>query len=137
MDVTGVTFCEVKIATIGKYEPDEEYPNCVETTPGTEELIKKINTEKSHERYKPLYEMIIKHESVTPACVNIERTCRHCGFEEINNADCGYSLSIESIPNDDIFYLGTTLFAIVSDKVKNIITENRLTNILFSRVDVV
>jgi hypothetical protein len=76
-----------------------------------------------------LYEMVIVAESGRPPGTEITHVCPTCGREEFDRSKRQFVLTPEMIPTADVFYLATTLWIIVNQKVHDLIMGSGLTNV--------
>ncbi|ACL04709.1 hypothetical protein Dalk_3019 [Desulfatibacillum aliphaticivorans] len=132
-EITGVNFRKVDIDGIGKHEPWDDYP-VVDDSIAMLDLVELTEKEEDPEQYGPLYQMVILFESGYPPGIKIVNRCRKCGYIEIDNEDMEISLSSKTVPEADIFFLKSTRYIVVSDKVKLLMEKSNFSNVSFQKV---
>jgi len=61
----------------------------------------------------------------------IHNTCDSCGREEFDSSKRKIEMNSDMWNGEDVFFLNTTLWIIVTNKVKAIIEDLKATNIIF------
>ncbi|MEH7085368.1 double-CXXCG motif protein [Neobacillus drentensis] len=79
-------------------------------------------------------ELIITSESKSPPGAEVISICERCGREDINDETRKLVMVPEMWCGDDIFFLKTTLWIIVTDKVKSLIESVNATNVYFEKL---
>ncbi|MEW6620621.1 MAG: double-CXXCG motif protein [bacterium] len=133
-NVSGITFCPAIIKKVGKRESVGPVP--IPETGEPEDIIKEVEKEKSPNKFGPLFEMVVISNSGKPPGVEVTKQCKSCGREEFDESKRVLILTKDIIPETDIFFLNTTLYIIVNDKVRDIILQNHFTNINFLEMEV-
>jgi len=77
------------------------------------------------------FEMIINTSSKYPPGAEIHNTCDSCGREEFDSSKRKIEMNSDMWNGEDVFFLNTTLWIIVTNKVKAIIEDLKATNIIF------
>ena len=131
-NVKGCSFCQVELRSIGKEKPILPAP--VPSSGEPEDIYDEVEYLKDTINIEPYYEMVITAESKRPPGADIISVCRSCGREEYDNNLRLLVMKPDMWLGDDIFLLSTTLWIIVTDKVKNIIESSNLTNYTFKEM---
>lgn len=131
--VTGVRFCPAVINKVGKR--DAIGPAPIPETGEPEDIIEEAEPEQKSESFGPLYEMVILGESGQPPGAEITSRCEGCGREEYDKYKRQLVLTSSMIPDSDVFYMATTLYIYVNQKVHDLILRHRLTNIELSEYE--
>lgn len=79
-------------------------------------------------------ELIITANSKNPPGAEIISICKNCGREEIDNDARQLKMLPDMWCGEDIFFLNTTLWIIVTDRVKNLIEGIAASNVIFEKV---
>jgi hypothetical protein len=82
-----------------------------------------------------LFQMVIQAESGRPPGTEITHRCPGCGREEYDKSKRQFVLTREMIPDSNVFYLATTLWIIVNEKVRQIILDHQLTNVELTEME--
>lgn len=77
------------------------------------------------------YEMIITGYSKSPPGAEIISKCEYCGRETFDRNKRIIKMNDDMWDGQDIFFLNTTIWMIVTDRVQNILIELGATNIIF------
>lgn len=75
--------------------------------------------------------MIITSYSKSPPGAEIISTCEYCGREEFDRNKRRIEMNEDMWDGQDIFFLNTTIWMLVTDRVQNILKELEATNIVF------
>lgn len=77
------------------------------------------------------YEMIITSYSKSPSGAEIITTCEYCGREAFDRNKRRIEMKQDMWNGQDVFFLNTTIWIIVTDRVKKVLQELEATNIVF------
>lgn len=80
------------------------------------------------------FELIITSNSKRPPGADIISICKGCGREEYDEKSRKIIMKPDMWNGADIFFLNTTLWIIVTEKVKNLIESMKATNIVFEEI---
>jgi hypothetical protein len=129
-NLSGVSFLPIIKKKIGKGKA-KKLP--IKIIDNDEEIEIELNSHiEPNDNY---FELLITSESKLPLGVENISVCNYCGRKETNNTKRQLKMTEKMWNGDDIFFLSTTLWPIVTDKVKNIFLENKISNIWMKRVD--
>ena len=130
--VTGAAFCPAVIDKIGKRKSTGPAP--VPSTGEPEDIIEEAEAGDNLAQTAPLYEMVVTARSGRPPGAEPFTVCPGCTRENYDRDKRRLILTQAMLAGTDVFILETTLHIIVSDKVRNLITRNRLTNSEFTPI---
>jgi len=128
-NLKGVTFLPINKKKVGKGKA-KKIP--LKITEHNREI--EIEVDNDNEPNGTYYEMLITAESKRPPGAEITSICNLCGREEYNDKKRKLIMTEEMWNGEDIFYLSTTLWPIITEKVKNIFEQNKISNIWIERV---
>lgn len=80
------------------------------------------------------YEMNILKESRYPPGGTPKSICVGCGRPDVDDAIRRIVMTPEMWQGDSIFFLATTLYVIVTDRVKKLLENIRSSNIVFEKM---
>ncbi len=80
------------------------------------------------------YNMVINSSSKRPPGAEIISVCGLCGYELYDHEQRQIQMDLDMWLGEDIFYLNTTLYIIITEKVKNIIDQNGFNNIFIEEI---
>jgi hypothetical protein len=80
----------------------------------------------------PYYELVVTAESRQPPGAELEAVCDLCGRETYDDSARQLVMEPEMWNGDDVFFLRTTLWIIVTDSVKTLLERLRPTNLAFT-----
>lgn len=126
-DVTGVSFHDIEVKAIGAMEPDREPPMPSSGEP--EDIISVVRREINLKSFLPLYLLVVEKESGLPPGVIDRGRCPECSYPYQDTSHRKMCLTPEIIPDTDIFFLSTTLYIIVSEKVQRLVKSHRFANV--------
>ena|SRR2546430_8213455 len=133
-NVTGVEYCEVVVEKVGSKESTARiFP---EEHGDPEEMVKSAIPDRRASEFGPLFEMVISSETGFPPGTKVVRVCEICGFIELDTDNHEVALPANQIPKSDIFFLGTTLFVIVTQRVADLIRSRKLSNVQLTEIRV-
>ena len=132
--VTGISFARTIIDKVGKRDAIGRAP--IPKSGEPENIIEEIEGEPDPARFGPLYELIVTSESRRPPGAETIARCASCGREEYDKERRTLVLTAGMVPDADVFLL-TTLWIIVNERVRHLVTEAGLTNFRLSPIDVV
>jgi hypothetical protein len=130
--VIGATFCEVVPRKIGRRKV--KLPAPVPDSGEPEGLMREAPLLKDVTRGGPYYEMIVLNESGDPPGGTPKRICSGCGRPDVDSQTRRLLMRPEMWQGEDIFFLATTLWIIVTDRVKEMLERSGATNISFMSV---
>jgi hypothetical protein len=128
-----ISCCEVILRKVGKREPMSTAPIPESGEPG--DIIGQVElTSSSNELLGPYYEVCIANESgLPPGCENLS-ICSGCGRVELDDSKREIRMIESMWRGDQIFFLATTLYIVITDSLKQAIESLAPTNVVFSQV---
>ena len=82
----------------------------------------------SPDEVEPYYEMIITAESALPIGAETTHTCNTCGFESFDRTKLRMFMQPEMWRGDDVFYLATSLWIIITKATLGILESMDASN---------
>jgi hypothetical protein len=131
---SGPAFSPVVLRKIGKREAKLSPP-----TPSTgepEDLIREVPLLKRTAPVGPYYEMLILSESERPPGGEPKSICSGCGREDIDNKKRQIVMHPSMWRGDDIFFIATTLYIVITERVKRRLQDFGATNVVFREISV-
>jgi hypothetical protein len=127
--VTGCEFVPVIPRKIGRRRAARRPP--IPRAGEPEDLLARVAPIRDPSDIPPYYELVVTAESKRPPGAQPESTCELCG-RETYDAD-GRTLVMEAAMwnGQDVFFLATTLWIIITDRVKALLEPLRPTNVSF------
>jgi hypothetical protein len=128
--ITGCEFVRVIPRKIGKRSARRRAP-----VPGTgepEDLVAGVEPIRDPSGIPPYYELVVTAQSRRPPGAEPTSTCELCG-REAYDADARRLVMEPPMWNgQDVFFLATTLWILVTDRAKALLEQLRPTNVTFS-----
>lgn len=128
--ITGVEFCPAVVEKVGKRVSVGPIP--IASTGEPEDIIEEIEGEQKPAEFGPLYEMVITSVSGLPPGAEAVTQCSACGREDFDQSKRVLALTENMLPLTDVFFLATSLYIIVTDKVREVCWRSEFTNVEFS-----
>jgi hypothetical protein len=130
--IKGATFVSVVPRKIGMRKAKLPPPR--PRTGEPEDLITEIKKAVDPDLVASYYELVVTAESKYPPGAEPHTTCELCGRETYDAAARQLVMRDDMWTGDDIFFLATTLWIVVTDSVKTLLESIRATNLMFSPV---
>lgn len=127
--VGGLAFYPVTLRKIGKREA--RLPAPMPSTGEPEDIIREVPLLKRTESVGPYYEMLILSQSRYPPGGEPMSVCSGCGREAIDNDKRQIVMRPSMWRGDDIFFLATTLYIVITDRLKRLLQDLKVTNVEF------
>jgi len=131
--VRGATFVPVTPRRIGVRQPELPPPIPVSGEP--EDLITEIQATLPKDDVPVLHELVITAESGPPAGVTAAPVCPLCGRESYDPAARHLVMLPQMWGGDDIFLLATTLWIVVTDRVRDLLFRVPASNLQYHRLE--
>jgi hypothetical protein len=131
--IHNIYFADVKIKKIGNREAN--LPPPVPPSGEPEDIIKLVPQLSDNQSIGPYHEVIIMNQSGLPPGATPVITCPACGREEFNEDARKLVMTQSMWKGDDIFFLSTTLYIIITDPLKRQIEQLKPTNVVFSEIE--
>lgn len=128
-NVKGVVFCPIIPRKIVKRSPKRPPPMPKSGEP--EDLLEEIHNLVSPDHVPTYYEMVVVSESGYPPGGEPIHVCTECGRGKIDNRTRRLEMHLTMWKGDDIFFLATTLWIIITDRVKQLLDKFDTRNVRF------
>jgi hypothetical protein len=92
-------------------------------------LVTEIRATVRASELPPFYELVVTAESHRPPGTEESKRCKLCGRDSYNNDARRLVMLPDMWRGDDIFFLATTRWIVVTDRVQNILRNLRATNV--------
>jgi hypothetical protein len=127
-----VACCNVILRKIGKCEADVPAPIPPTGEPG--DIIDEVPVESSVLRVGPYHEICIQKESGWPPGGRPESICPGCKRREVNQYKREIRMTNEMWKGDQMFFLATTLYVLVTEDLREAMEKIKPTNVIFSEM---
>lgn len=107
-------------------------PPPIPSTGEPEDLITEIKQVLDPSKVPPYYELVVTAQSKHPPGAEPSATCDLCGRETYDRSARRLVMTPEMWNGDDVFFLATTLWIVVTDPVKVLLERLRPTNVVFT-----
>ncbi len=131
LQIRDVIFCEVVLRKVGKRHA--KLPPPMPLTGEPEDIIKQVPLLSRPHVIGPYYELVILTESDYPPGGKPISICSGCGRESINNKTRKLVMRPAMWKGTDMFFLSTTLYIIVTDRLRQHLQKLGVTNVEFQR----
>jgi hypothetical protein len=128
-DITGCVFVRVIPRRIGKRKATRRPP--MPSTGEPEDLITELEQAGAPLQTPPYYELVVTGESKYPSGAEPESTCELCGREAYDRDARTLMMEPDMWKGQDVFFLATTLWIIVTDPLKMLLQALQPTNVAF------
>lgn len=122
-----IEFVKVIKRNVGKNEP--KLPAPIPSTGEPEDIIEEVELLEEINDVNDYFEMIIKSESKLPLFTKVNSICEKCKRENIDGESRLLLLADQIWNGQNIFFLATTLYIIITDSLKNKLEEVNPTNV--------
>jgi hypothetical protein len=126
--IDGVAFAPVEFRKVGRASASMPAPIPMSGEP--EDLLLDLPDARTADRHTSYYEMVVTAESALPRGVSADNTCA-CGRLQYDNESRELIMRDDMWQGADVFLLATTLWIVVTDRVRSLITELEATNVEF------
>ena len=117
---------------IGKMDAEFEPP--IPSTGEPEDIIDEVPILKDKSSVKPYFEIIILKESGYPPGGTPVKVCTGCKKPDVDNSIRELRMTPEMWKEDNIFFLATTLYVVVTNEIKKRLEEYNPTNVIFEEI---
>ena len=128
----GIAFSPVVLRKVGRREAKLQPP-----TPSTgepEDMMPEMPLLKQKDGVGPYYEMLILSESGRPPGGDPKSICSGCGREDIDTEKRQIVMVPSMWKGDDIFFLATTLYIVITARIKRWLEDLGATNVAFRNI---
>jgi hypothetical protein len=126
----GAEFCPIILRKVGKREA--RLPPPIPSTGEPEDMYAETELVKLANDIDPYFEMLITAESGKPAGAETASKCDLCGREEYERRIL--AMRPEMWRGEDVFHLATTLWIVITGKVRDALRQLRPTNVMIQRL---
>lgn len=127
-----IAVCPVTLRKIGKREAKLLPP--MPTTGEPEDMIDEISILKDTSEIGPYFEVLVLKKSDYPPGGTPTRICPGCRRPDVNTSTRELRMTQEMWKGDNIFFLATTLYIVITDELKEELARYRLTNVVFKNI---
>jgi hypothetical protein len=128
-----IVACPVSLRKIGKREAKLAPP--MPSTGEPEDIINEVPLSKDVSQIGPYFEILVQKESGFPLGGTPLNTCAGCGRPNVDNSTRELRMTPEMWKGDHLFFLATTLYVLITDKVREQLDSMRPTNVLFEEME--
>lgn len=132
--IRNVVFCPVVLRKIGSREASLEPP--IPSTGEPEDIIDEVPILRRTNSISPYYEMLVLSKSDYPPGGVPVSVCSACGYETIDDDKRKLVMLSSMWRGDNLFYLATTSHIIITERLKNLLLELKVTNVDFTPYNV-
>ena len=127
-----IVSCDVALRKIGKLKV--ELPAPIPSSGESADIINEVDITPSCSDIGPYFEICIQKESGWPPGGKPGKICSGCGRPHMVSSTREIRLTDDMWKGDQIFFLATTLYIIITDDLKRMIENLKPTNVVFSEV---
>lgn len=127
--IDGVSFAPVELRKVGR--ASESMPASIPLSGEPEDLLLDLPDARTADRHAPYYEMVVTAESALPRGVSADDACAACGRLQYDNYSRELIMRDEMWPGADVFFLATTLWIVLTDRVRSLLAALEATNVEF------
>ena len=127
-----IAACPVILRKIGKREA--KLPPPMPSTGEPEDIIDEVPVLKDKSEVGPYFEILILKESEYPPGGTPIKICSGCKRPDVDNSTRQLIMIPEMWKGDDIFFLATTLYIVITDALKGQLERHRPTNVVFEKI---
>lgn len=127
--VEKVSYCPVSLRKIG--EGEARLPAPIPSTGEPEDMIHEVPLLKFTDSVGPYYELVIESESSYAPGAGPIAICSGCGRETLPETDVRFLMMESMWTGADVFFLASTLYIGVTDRVQQALKNLKATNIEF------
>ena len=127
-----ISVCPVTLRKIGKREAKLAPP--IPSTGEPEDIIDEVPILGDTSEIGPYFEILMLKESKYPPGGTPISICPGCQRPDVDNSTRELRMTPEMWKGDDIFFLTTTLYIVITDELKNRIENIHPTNVVFEEI---
>jgi len=124
--------CPVVLRKVGKR--DSKIPPLIPASGEPEDMIDEITETIADDRIGTYFEICIKAKSGLPPGTDLGMICPSCKRRKIDNSRREIRMTEGMWKGNNIFFLATTLYVIITDDIKRMLECLRPTNVVFSEI---
>lgn len=126
-----IEICPVTLRNIGDRSAKLHPP--IPSSGEPEDIISEVPIIKDSSKIGPYFEILMLKESGYPPGGTPNKICPGCKRLNVDNLTGELRMTPEMWKGDNIFFLATTLYIVVTDKVKEHVERIRPTNVVFEK----
>ena len=127
-----IAVCPVTLRKIGKREA--KLPPPIPSTGEPEDIIDEVPILQDASKIGPYFEVLIMKESDYPPGGTPTKICSGCNRRDVDDSIRELRIIPEMWKGDNIFFLATTLYVVITDEVRQRVARYRPTNVVFERM---
>lgn len=127
-----IAACPVTLRKIGKREAN--LPPPIPSTGEPEDIIDEVPILKVTSEIDPYFEIIMLKESEYPPGGTPTRICLGCKRPDVDNSTRELRMTPEMWKGDNIFFLASTLYVVITDHVRERLAREHPTNVVFEEI---
>ena len=134
LQIERVSYCPVTLRKVGKREAGLPAP--IPSSGEPEDIIREVSLLKRTDSVGPYYELIIESESDYAPTAEPTSVCSGCGRETFPETDARLVMVDSMWKGAEVFFLASTLYILVTDRVRQALEDLKATNICFKPFEV-
>ena len=127
-----IAVCPVTSRKIGKREA--KLPPPIPSTGEPEDMIDEVPILRDTSEIAPYFEVLILKESEYPPGGTPTRVCPGCRRPDVDSSTRVLRMTPEMWKGHNIFFLATTLYVVITDKLRERLVRHRPTNVFFEAI---
>jgi len=124
--------CPVTLRKVGNREAD--LPPPIPSTGEPEDIINEVPILEDTSGVGPYFEILVTKKSKYPPGGTPTAICPGCKREKVDGATRELRMTPEMWNGDNIFFLATTLYVVITDVVRESLSRLRPTNVIFEKI---
>lgn len=127
-----IAVCPVTLRKISKREA--KLPTPIPSTGEPEDIIDEVPILEDKSEVGPYFEILLLKESGYPPGGTPINICSGCKRPDVDNSTRELRMTPEMWKGGDIFFLATTLYIVITDKLRERLESFRPTNVVFEKI---
>ena len=127
-----IAVCPVTLRKIGKREA--KLPPPIPSTGEPEDIIDEVPILKDTSEIGPYFEVLILKESAYPPGCTPTSICAGCNRPDVDSSTRELRMNPEMWKGDNIFFLATTLYVVITNEVMERVARDHPTNVVFEEI---
>jgi hypothetical protein len=127
-----IEICPVTLRKIGERRAELSPP--IPSSGEPEDIISEVPILKNNFEIGPYFEILIQKETDHPPGGTPNRICSGCKRHDVDNSTRELHMTPEMWKGHNIFFLATTLYIVITDKVREHVERFRPTNVVFEKI---
>ena len=109
-------------------------PPPMPSTGEPEDIIDEVPILRVTSEIGPYFEVLVLKESEYPPGGTPTSICAGCNRSDVDDATRELRMTPETWKGDNIFFLATTLYIVITDEVREQVAQHRPTNVAFEEI---